>query len=188
MVYPVPPPPLMPFSNIVVESDAVERMDEIQITGQITGQIRIRPLRTALVLGDEYAPGEFTIFCDDQNGKWNYAGFTSEDPDLVAVLRPQSTSPHHLDLHRRGEHESRVDRKKADQLPHRDGHVQVHQRQPEEKLEFEFPRRRRRPSKRDDRPPSRLCLDMALKIKSALCWCKARVRSMWIRLSAIIRV
>jgi hypothetical protein len=81
------------LSYIVVESDAVERVDEIQIRGQITGQIRIRPLRTTLVLGDQHAPGEFTVYCDDQNGKWRYAGFTADDPTLMAKITPKASSP-----------------------------------------------------------------------------------------------
>jgi len=80
-------------SSIVVESDASEKMDEILIHGKITGQIRIRPQRTTLVMGDEYKTGEFTIFCDDQTGKWKYEGFKSDDPDLVAEITPTATSP-----------------------------------------------------------------------------------------------
>jgi len=80
------------LSDIVVESDAKEKIDEIQIRGQITGQIRVRPMRATIVTGDECAPGAFTIYCDDQNGKWNYAGFTSEDPNLQVCLKEKEST------------------------------------------------------------------------------------------------
>jgi hypothetical protein len=81
------------LGEVVIESDATEKIDEIQVTGQITGQIRVRPLRTTVVMGDKYAAGSFTIFCDDQNGKWKYTGFTAEDPNLNVEITPKSTSP-----------------------------------------------------------------------------------------------
>lgn len=80
-------------AGIVVESDAVEKIDEIEIRGQITGQIRIRPARGTLVLGDHYAAPGFTVFCDDQTGKWKYAGFTSDDPNVVLEINPKAQSP-----------------------------------------------------------------------------------------------
>jgi hypothetical protein len=79
--------------SIIIQSDSVEQMDEILIHGQITGQIRIRPQRTTLLTGDESAPGNFTVFCDDQDGEWKYLGFSSDDPDLVVTLNQKSTSP-----------------------------------------------------------------------------------------------
>jgi len=80
-------------AGIVVESDAAEKIDEIEIRGLITGQIRIRPARGTLVLGDHQASPEFTVFCDDQTGKWKYLGFTSDDPNVVAELNPKAESP-----------------------------------------------------------------------------------------------
>ena len=79
--------------EVVIESDATEKIDEIQVIGQITGQIRVRPSRTTIVMNDKYADGSFTIFCDDQNGKWKYTGFTADDPNLNVAINPQSTSP-----------------------------------------------------------------------------------------------
>ena len=79
--------------EVIIESDATEKIDEIQVKGRITGQIRIRPLRSAVIMGDKYAPGSFTVFCDDQTGKWKYLGFTSEDPNVHAELVLKSTSP-----------------------------------------------------------------------------------------------
>ncbi len=80
-------------SDIIIESDAGEKLDEIHIHGRITGQIRIRPQRTTLLVGDKYAPGTFTVFCDDQNGKWKYVGFTAEDPGLRVAITEQPASP-----------------------------------------------------------------------------------------------
>ena len=79
--------------EVVIESDATEKIDEIQIRGQITGQIRVRPWQSTLVLAEKYAPASFTIYSDDQNGKWTYAGFTSDNPDLRVKLVTESTSP-----------------------------------------------------------------------------------------------
>ena len=81
------------LSSIVVESDAVEKIDEIQIRGQITGQIRVRPLRATILTGEQRAPGAFTIFCDDQDGRWNYTGFASKDPNLEIQLKEKETTP-----------------------------------------------------------------------------------------------
>jgi hypothetical protein len=81
------------LSDIVIESDAAERIDEIQIRGRITGQIRVRPSRATILTGDERAPGAFTIFCDDQDGKWNYAGFISTDPNLKIQIKEKETTP-----------------------------------------------------------------------------------------------
>lgn len=81
------------IGQIVVESDSAEKVDEIQIQGRITGQIRIRPLRTALLMGDKDAPGSFTVFCDDQDGKWTYDGFSADDPNLHVDLKATSESP-----------------------------------------------------------------------------------------------
>lgn len=79
--------------EVIIESDATEKIDEIQINGTITGQIRVRPWQSSIALGDKYAPASFTVFSDDQNGKWKYAGFTSDDPNLRVDLNSQSTSP-----------------------------------------------------------------------------------------------
>ena len=81
------------IGEVIIESDATEKIDEIQVRGQITGQIRVRPLRTAVIMGDKYTPGNFTVFSDDQNGKWNYVGFTADDPNLKAELNLKSESP-----------------------------------------------------------------------------------------------
>jgi hypothetical protein len=81
------------IGEIVVESDATEKVDEIQIQGQITGQIRIRPLRATLLMGEKDAPGKFTVFADDQDGKWNYEGFRCDDPNLKIDLQLKSESP-----------------------------------------------------------------------------------------------
>jgi hypothetical protein len=80
-------------SEIVIESDSTEKVDEIQIKGLITGQIRIRPLRTALLMGEKDAPGSFTVFCDNQDGEWKYSGFTTDDPNLRVDLKLTSESP-----------------------------------------------------------------------------------------------
>jgi len=80
-------------SNLIVESDAVEKIDQIHLHGLITGQIRIRPGRVTMLIGDKPAPGAFSVFCDDQNGKWHYTGFTSDDPHLVVHLKERETSP-----------------------------------------------------------------------------------------------
>jgi hypothetical protein len=79
--------------EIIIESDATEKIDEIQVQGTITGQIRVRPWKSTLVLGEKYSPASFTVFSDDQNGKWNYVGFTSNDPDLQVEISLKSTSP-----------------------------------------------------------------------------------------------
>jgi len=79
--------------EVVIESDATEKIDEIQIQGTITGQIRIRPWQSTVVLGDHYVPATFTVFSDDQNGKWKYAGFTSDDPNIRIELTSTLTSP-----------------------------------------------------------------------------------------------
>jgi hypothetical protein len=81
------------LSDIVIESDAAERIDEIQIRGRITGQIRVRPLRATILTGEQRAAGTFTIYCDDQDGKWNYAGFLSDDPNLEIRLKEKETTP-----------------------------------------------------------------------------------------------
>jgi hypothetical protein len=82
------------FTNeIIVESDAIEKVDEIQIRGQITGQVRIRPQMATMVSGDQPAPGCFTVFCDDQDGKWKYTGFESDDPHLAIQLKKRQTTP-----------------------------------------------------------------------------------------------
>ncbi len=78
--------------NLIVESDAWEKVDQIHIHGQITGQIRIRPERVTLLMGDRAAPGSFSVFCDDQNGQWRYAGFVADDPDLAVQLHARETS------------------------------------------------------------------------------------------------
>ena len=80
-------------SDIVIESDASEQLDEIQISGQITGQIRVRPKSVALLTGEKNSPGTFTVFSDDQGGKWNYTGFVSDNPNLNVELRSDSSSP-----------------------------------------------------------------------------------------------
>jgi hypothetical protein len=77
-------------SDIVVESDSFEKVDEIEIRGQITGQIRIRPLRTTVLMGEKYAPGNFTVFCNNENGEWEYAGFTSDEPNIGIQLTKKS--------------------------------------------------------------------------------------------------
>jgi hypothetical protein len=59
----------------------------------ITGQIRIRPERVTLLTGVQRTPGSFSVFCDDQNGAWRYAGFVSDDPNLVVRLQKRETSP-----------------------------------------------------------------------------------------------
>ncbi len=79
--------------EVIIESDATEKIDEIQIQGTITGQIRVRPWQSTLVLGEKYAPASFTVFSDDQNGKWKYAGFTSDDPNLRVEIASKSASP-----------------------------------------------------------------------------------------------
>ena len=81
------------IGQIVVESDASEKIDEIQLQGQITGQIRIRPLRATLLMGEKDAPGKFTVFSDDQDGKWNYEGFRCKDPNVKVDLQLKSQSP-----------------------------------------------------------------------------------------------
>jgi hypothetical protein len=80
-------------SNLIVESDAIEKIDQIHLHGLITGQIRIRPGRVTVLTGDQQTPGAFSIFCDDQNGKWRYTGFVADDPHLVVQLKPRETSP-----------------------------------------------------------------------------------------------
>ena len=80
-------------SDIIVESDSLEKMDEIMIHGQITGQIRIRPQRATLLTGNEHVSSNFTVFCDDQNGKWKYTDFSADDSDVTVTLSQQSTSP-----------------------------------------------------------------------------------------------
>lgn len=79
--------------NIIVESDAVERIDQIRIHGRITGQIRIRPTRATLLTGEKHVPGSFSVFCDDQDGAWRYAGFTADDPALDLRLAKRETTP-----------------------------------------------------------------------------------------------
>ena len=80
-------------SNLIVESDAVEKIDQIHLHGLITGQIRIRPGRVTVLTGDKQMPGAFSVFCDDQNGKWRYTGFAADDPHLVVRLKERETSP-----------------------------------------------------------------------------------------------
>ena len=46
------------------------------------------PWQSSIVLGDKYVPASFTVFSDDQNGKWEYSGFTSEVPNLRVDLLP----------------------------------------------------------------------------------------------------
>ncbi len=79
--------------NIIVESDAAERVDQIRIRGRITGQIRVRPNRLTVLTGAQQTPGSFSVFCDDQDGKWRYAGFTFTDPDLRIELKERETTP-----------------------------------------------------------------------------------------------
>jgi hypothetical protein len=79
--------------NLIVESDAVEKIDQIHLHGLITGQIRIRPGRVTVLTGDQQTPGTFSVFCDDQNGKWRYTGFVADDPHLVVQIKPRATSP-----------------------------------------------------------------------------------------------
>ena len=81
------------MGEVIIESDATEKMDEIQIQGRITGQIRVRPFQTTMVLGEKYTPASFTVFSDDQNGKWRYTGYTSDDPNLQVKLSLKSNSP-----------------------------------------------------------------------------------------------
>ena len=81
------------MGEVIIESDATEKIDEIQIQGRITGQIRVRPFQTTLVLGEKYTPASFTVFSDDQNGKWRYTGFTSDDPNLQVEISLKSNSP-----------------------------------------------------------------------------------------------
>jgi hypothetical protein len=78
---------------IVMESDAAEKVDEIRVSAKITGQIRVRPAQTTLVMGEKYAPAEFTVFCDNQKGAWTYKGFKSADPNLKVDLHVTATSP-----------------------------------------------------------------------------------------------
>lgn len=80
-------------SEIVIESDASERIDEIQIRGQITGQIRVRPRSVTVLTGEQESSGSFTVFSDDQDGKWNYTGFVADNPSLRVDLRQESSSP-----------------------------------------------------------------------------------------------
>ena len=80
-------------SDVIIESDASERFDEIQIRGQITGQIRIRPRTVTLLTGEQDSPGVFTVFCDDQDGKWNYTGYDTDNPHLQVNIREKATSP-----------------------------------------------------------------------------------------------
>ena len=78
--------------EIIVESDAAEKIDEILIHGEITGQVRIRPSRATILTGDQRVPGRFSIFCDDQDGKWKCAGVAPEDPGLAVHLNPALTT------------------------------------------------------------------------------------------------
>ena len=80
-------------SNLIVESDSLEKIDQIHLHGLITGQIRLRPDRVTVLTGDKQAPGAFSVFCDDQNGKWRYTGFAADDPHLVVQLKERETSP-----------------------------------------------------------------------------------------------
>jgi hypothetical protein len=79
--------------NVIIESDALERISQIRVRGRITGQIRIRPARATVLMGDEHAPCAFSVFRDDQDGSWRYAGFSSDDPNLTVVLKRRETSP-----------------------------------------------------------------------------------------------
>jgi hypothetical protein len=79
--------------EVAIESDSVEKIDEIQIHGRITGQIRIRPARTAIQIGDVDVPAKITVYCDDQDGKWNYTGFESEDKNVSLNLKQMANSP-----------------------------------------------------------------------------------------------
>ncbi len=80
-------------SGILIESDASERFDEIQIRGQITGQVRVRPAVATVLVGDRDVPAAFTIFCDDQDGKWRYAGVVAGDAGLHVELNETAVSP-----------------------------------------------------------------------------------------------
>jgi hypothetical protein len=81
------------IGNIVIESDAAEKIDEIQVRGMITGQIRIRPTSATVLMGDQSVSGAFTVYCDDQDGKWKYMGFNSGDPQLAVQLKESKTTP-----------------------------------------------------------------------------------------------
>jgi len=80
-------------SDVMIESDAQERFDEIVIRGLITGQIRVRPSVVTTLTGAQELPGQFTVFCDNQSGKWNYKGFDSNNSDLQVELHAASSSP-----------------------------------------------------------------------------------------------
>jgi hypothetical protein len=80
-------------SDVVIESDAQERFDEIVIRGLITGQVRVRPSVVTTLTGAQESPGQFTVFCDDQSGQWNYKGFDSDTSDLQVALHAASSSP-----------------------------------------------------------------------------------------------
>jgi hypothetical protein len=80
-------------ADIIIKSDAAEKVDEIQIHGRITGQVRIRPAQATIVTGDRSAPGTFTVFCDDQTGKWRYAGYDAKGMLLALQLREKETTP-----------------------------------------------------------------------------------------------
>ena len=80
-------------SDVVIESDAHERFDEIVIRGLITGQIRVRPSIVTVLTGAQESPGKFTVFCENQSGQWSYKGFESDNSDLHVELHPASSSP-----------------------------------------------------------------------------------------------
>ncbi len=81
------------MSDVVVESDAAEKLDEIQIRGQITGQVRIRPSQATVLIGDRYVEGRFTVFCNDQTGPWHLESCDSDRPDLhIRLVKTSSGS------------------------------------------------------------------------------------------------
>jgi len=81
------------MSAIVVESDAAEKIDEIQIRGRITGQVRIRPDSGTILTGDQSVPASFTVYSDNQDGKWQYTGYTCDVPGLDVRLVEGETTP-----------------------------------------------------------------------------------------------
>jgi len=81
------------YSQLVIQSDSREKLTEIQIQGQVIGQIRIRPERGSLFIGRNAKPAYFTVYCDEENGNWKYLGCDSSLPDLIVTLNRATKSP-----------------------------------------------------------------------------------------------
>ena len=59
-----------------------------------------------LALGDKFAEGEFTVFCENQDGEWKYDGFKTDDPNIEVELKPEGGKSDDGDLRRRGADEA----------------------------------------------------------------------------------